>query len=170
MKVEVDEDDLRRVVDLAARSYEPDDVEVLERLLDARARARRKAGHPVSRLVLRDGELLGFAPAGETRHRWDAVQAAVGPLQRMLDDDPMALSRADRVQSYVRDVFDRFGVSIRDEDVLFVVYLTATLLVELTANAQKAGQVEPKALAVVAHVVQSLALSLLPYLPPEARP
>lgn len=170
MIVELDEADVRRLVDLAARSYEPDEAEVLERALDARARAFRKAGHPLSALVLKDGHVLALAPGGYTTTKWDAVKPAVGPLLKMLADRPDALHRADTVQSYARDVFDRLGLTLRHEETLFVALVTATLMVELAANAHEREQVTDEALGTIAHVVQSFALSVLPYLPPEARP
>lgn len=170
MNVPVDAGDLRRLVDLAARTYHPDDEEVLQRVSDARQRAQRLAGQPVTWDVYvgPDG-LLAFGQGGPPRYRWDALRRALIELLPYLED-PATQAIADGVQAFARNVFDRFGLTLADEETLFVTYLAATLVVELTRNAFEKGQVGPDTLAGVGHVAQSLALSLVPYLPPEARP
>lgn len=164
MKVPVDDDDLVALLDRAALVYDPDAEEVLDRVLDAVKTARRRRDRPVLELELRHGEVLGFGPGDDARNRWDAVRRLVDPLKALLAG-PADVARADVVQSYARDVFDGFGLTLRDEDTLYVVLVTLGLSVELASNGHGRGQVSDEVLAGIAHVAQSLAIALLPYFP-----
>ena len=167
MKVSIDDDDLVALLDRAALVYDPDAEEVLERVLDAVKRARRHRDRPRLELELRHGEILGFGPGDDARNRWDAVRRIVEPLKALIPG-PADVARADAVQSYARDVFDGFGLTLREEDTLYVVLVTLGLAVELASNAHKREQVSDEVFAGIAHVAQSLAIALLPYFPPEA--
>jgi hypothetical protein len=103
-----------------------------------------------------------------TALRWDLVRRAVGDLEELLED-PANLARADVVQAYARDTFDRFGLVLADPETLFAALTTAAFLVELANNAHEREGLSETELYVVARLAQSFALGVLPYLPPEAR-
>lgn len=103
-----------------------------------------------------------------TALRWDLVRKAIGPLEELLEE-PANLARADVVQAYARDTFDRMGLVLADPDVLFAAMTTAAFLVELANNAHEREGMTEAELYVVARLAQSFALAVLPYLPPEAR-
>ena len=103
------------------------------------------------------------------RPRWDYVSRATGIIARMVRDDPAAIAKADALGAYVRDTFDALGLSLHDEETLYVAVTMAGLMVEMAENGREKGQVEPEVVEAVAKVAQSFTASILDFLPPEAR-
>lgn len=103
------------------------------------------------------------------RPRWDYVARAVTVIDGMVRDDPAALARADAVQAYIRDTYDALGISVLDEDVLYVAITTAGLLVEMAENGRKLGHVDRETVRAIANISQTFTAALIDYLPAEAR-
>lgn len=170
MKVSIDEDALVGLLAIAEQVYAPSFVGDVTRARAALREARAKRDHPRLEVDLAGGELLGVGPGpDDPSSRWDSFRKAARMLTDLRDQNAGNVSRADVVQSYARDVFDGFGLTLRDDDVLFAAIVTATLLVQLATNAHEREQITPEAVAAIAHVAQSFAIAVLDYLPPEAR-
>lgn len=103
------------------------------------------------------------------RPRWDYVAQAVTVIDRMVRNDPAALARADAVQAYIRDTYDALGISVLDEDALYVGITTAGLLVEMAENGRKRGMVDQETVQAIATISQTFTAALIDYLPTEAR-
>lgn len=103
------------------------------------------------------------------RPHWDYVARAVTVIDRMVRGDPAALARADAVQAYVRDTYDALGISVLDEDALYVAITTAGLLVEMAENGRKRGIVDQDTVRAIATISQTFTAALIDYLPAEAR-
>jgi hypothetical protein len=120
------------------------------------------------------GELEDLTPpppraVSTPRPRWDYLRAATSTIRRTLDEDPASLAVADALGGYVRDTFDALGLSVWDEQTLYVALTTASLETEMARNGQDRGLIAAETVAAVAKIGQSLAGALLPYLPPEAK-
>lgn len=101
--------------------------------------------------------------------RWEWVARAVGAIARTLESDPAFLARADHLGATVRNTFDALGLSVRDEETLYVSLVVAGMLVELSSNGYRKGIIDEDTLEAIAAVAQSFTAALIPYLPKEAR-
>lgn len=119
-----------------------------------------------------DGWARGIARARTATSpgpRWDYLARAVTVIARHVDENPAAIAKTDRLAAYMRDTLDSLGLSITDEETLYVVLATSGLLVELAANGQRSGQTDRATVLAIAAIAQTMTAALLPYLPPEAK-
>lgn len=101
--------------------------------------------------------------------RWDYVFRATTLLERTVVDDPGNLALADALGAYVRERFDALGLSMRNPETIYVVVVTAALLVELADNGRTNEQVDAETVRAIASISQALTVALLPYMPEEIR-
>lgn len=180
MKHAIDDDDLDQVLHLAslAVTVEHPYYETLIRVLGARSEACHRREHPESYLVV-DAETGTMRsaeadPDDRPTSRWDAVRPAVTLIAALVSTEPGTVGTADALGAYVRDTFDALGVSVYDEDALYVALVVSGLMVEMAHNGLRTedrpdGPTSPETVGAVAHIAQSLAAALIPYMPPEAR-
>lgn len=169
MKVTVEEEVLAGLVALA-QGWAPGHPAVAGGL-GALTDARRHRDHPGGRLTMSEtGVLMLEMPTDAAESRWAAVAPAIWSLTQVANADPLTTHHADNLGAYTRDVLHNFGLSVTDEDTLFVVLVTASLLVQMAHNGYHVGDVPAEVLAGVAHIAQSLTIALIPFLPPEAKP
>ena len=167
MKVELE---LEHAKTLARATRYAEFVPGLSVSLRALADAIDEAETPTSSLL--DDFRTGWQEGRERarpRPRWDYVSKATGIIARMIHDDPAAVAKADALGAYVRDTFDALGLSLYDEETLYVAVTMAGLFVEMANNGREKGQVEPEVVEAIAKVAQSFTASILEFLPPEAR-
>lgn len=112
---------------------------------------------------------IGEKTTTRPRPRWEWVARAVGAIARTVDSDPSYVSKVDLLGATVRDTFDALGLSLHDEETLYVALVVSGLLVELTSNGYRRGIVDRGTLEAIAAVAQSFTAALIPYLPKEAR-
>lgn len=140
----------------ADKPKQPNPVETfLSAFVDGIERAARELGEKTT--------------SSRPRPRWEWVARAVGAIARTVDSDPSYVSRVDLLGATVRDTFDALGLSLHDEETLYVALVVAGLLVELTSNGYRRGLVDRETLGAIAAVAQSFTAALIPYLPKEAR-
>lgn len=138
--------------------------------LRALADAIEEAEHPTSSLLeeFRTGWQEGRERA-RPRPRWDYVSKATRIIDRIVKEDPSYIGKADALGAYVRDTWDALGLSLYDEETLYVAVTMAGLMVEMSDNGRKNGQVDAEVVEAIAKIAQTFTAAVLPYLPPEAK-
>lgn len=120
-----------------------------------------------------EGWRTGVARAQAEEHRpkpkWEWLARAVGIIAKTVSSDAAYIARADNLGATVRNTFDALGLSVRDDETLYVALVTAGLLVELASNGLRNGNIDRDTLEAIAGVAQSFTAALIPYLPEEAR-
>jgi hypothetical protein len=76
----------------------------------------------------------------------------------------------DQLTAYVRNTLDELGVSVTDENAVYVAITVAAFMVQMTRNAQRNGQAEPSTVYAVARIAQAFVAALIDYVPAEVRP
>lgn len=100
---------------------------------------------------------------------WPAVARIVPSLEAALAADDRLVAEVDQARAYLRDTLDGLGISVRDEPSVYVVLATAGVFVEMAKNAVRNGLYGPEYVHGIAELARTISLSLLEYLPPEAR-
>lgn len=143
-------------------------LSALHRGLEDNAKARQRG------LV---GDFLeGWARGVERAHRddrphprWEWVAKAIRVIDKSVrESEPMNIARLDRLGATIRDTFDALGLSLTDEETLYVVLVTLGEMVELGSNAVQRGQLDHATLEKIAAITQAFTAALLPYMPAEA--
>ncbi len=106
---------------------------------------------------------------GRPRPKWEWVARAVGTIAKTVASDPAYVARVDNLGATVRDTFDALGLSLHDEETVYVAVVVAGMLVELTSNGIRNGAVDRITLEAIAAVAQSFTAALIPFMPEEAR-
>lgn len=101
--------------------------------------------------------------------RWEYVARAIPHLEEIVKSEPFYVGRVDRIGARIRDQYDGLGLSISDEDVLYVTLVVLGMVVELAGDGVRSEMVSPVTLRNLAAVTQTYAAALIPYLPPEAK-
>lgn len=104
------------------------------------------------------------------RPQWENVKPAVEMISRIVKSDPMYVGRVDRLQARLRDQYDDLGVSITDEDSLYVVLVTVGMIVEIASSGIRAGTLVAEDVGRIAAVAQTMTAALIDYLPADAKP
>lgn len=101
---------------------------------------------------------------------WSYVQEAIRLIDQVVASrGPIGESNRDQLQTYVRNTLDAFDVAVTDEEALYHGFVFAGLVVEMAKNGHGKGHLSTEALEAIAHVAQSLAAALIPYVPEEVR-
>lgn len=101
---------------------------------------------------------------------WSNVREAIRLIEQAVAARGLGeQSLRDQLQSYVRDVLDTLDVSVADPVAVYHGFVFAGLMVEMAKNAHYKGNVTTEALSEIAHLAQSLAAALIPYVPEEVR-
>lgn len=167
MKVELE---LEHAKNLARGMRYAEVIPGLAHSLRALADAIEEAESPTTSLLeeFRTGWQAGRERA-RPRPRWDYVSKATGIIARAVDADPAAIARTDALGAYVRDTWDALGLSLFDEETLYVAVTMAGLFVEMADNGRKNEQVDGNVVEAIAKIAQTFTAAVLPYLPPEAK-
>lgn len=138
-------------------------------------RLRTGEAVPVDEVLGMSDEDLEHVVTGEAhrpRPQWANVAKATRIIGATVAADPGYQSRADDLGAYVRDTWDALGLSLYDDETLYVALTTAGLMVEMANNGhtREPELVTPAIVEGVAQIAQSFTAAVMPYLPREARP
>lgn len=117
-----------------------------------------------------EGE-IAREPAESTspRPQWANVAKATRVIDDIVSNDPALRARADALGAYVRDTWDALGLSLYDEDTLYVAMTMAGMFVQMADNGRASGLTDERIVEAIAKISQCFAASVLDYLPPEVR-
>lgn len=120
------------------------------------------------------GKLASNADTIDELRRRPMPWANVRPAIHAIDEavarrGPGEESLRDQLQAYVRNTLDNLDVSVADPAAIYHGFVFAGLIVEMAKNGHGKGHVPREALDHIAHLAQSLAAALIPYVPEEVR-
>lgn len=175
MTVEITDEQAREILYGARFPFGAEDGSPLAEALSALHRGLAESRKSRQRGLVGDF-LEGWQRGVERAHRderphprWEWVAKAISVIDKSVrESEPMNVARLDRLGATIRDTFDALGLSLGNEETLYVVLVTLGEMVELGSNAVQRGQLDRETLEKIAAITQAFTAALLPYMPAEA--